>query len=273
MLLMMTAIANCNDAQFAIAKNFESYNKTDFNIETLIEIFETPDELAEFFSSEFRKICEEEILVKGSINVALSGGSTPRKSFQTLAEKFKEKIQWKKVNLYWVDERCVAPDDKQSNYGMTDEILLSKIPIPHPNIHRMRGEHHPIEEAKRYSELLKVNLRQRNNFPVFDLILLGVGTDGHTASIFPDQMNLMESADIAAVAVQPQTGQKRITLTGKVLNNGERVFFLITGDDKHKIVTDILEKKNGYQKYPAAHIQPVDGILKWNMSIGDKIRN
>ncbi|MEO8664349.1 MAG: 6-phosphogluconolactonase, partial [Ignavibacteria bacterium] len=219
--------------------------------------------LAEGFADEFRKICEEVILVSGKINVALSGGSTPKILFTVLAVEYKNKINWDKVNFYWVDERCVPPDDDQSNFGMTNGSLLKTITIPEKNIHRIIGENDPGKEAERYSDLLKKNIQVKNNFPEFDLILLGIGEDGHTASIFPDQMQLLHSGKYCAVAIQPKTGQQRITLTGKVINNAERIYFTATGKGKSEVVGKILNKKNNYLEYPASHIQPGRGVLKW----------
>ncbi len=174
--------------------------------------------------------------------------------FKVLSENYKNNIDWAKVNFFWADERCVPPDDEQSNFGMTEKILLRNIPIPEENVHRIFGNSDPAGEALRYSEDLKKHLRLKNEIPEIDLILLGMGDDGHTASIFPDQMDLLNSNELCAVAVHPETGQKRITLTGKVINNADRIYFLITGKDKAGTVSDILETKNDYLKYPAAHI-------------------
>lgn len=186
--------------------------------------------------------------------------------FTILSLDYKKKIEWSKVNFYWADERCVPPEDDESNYGMTKKLLLSKVEIPESNIHRIMGEINPRDEAVRYSEILRENLKQKNNFPVFDLILLGMGDDGHTASIFPDQMSLLTSEKICDVAIQPTSKQKRITLTGKTINNALRINFLATGKEKEKKVNDILEKKNDYLKYPASHINPIEGTVKWYVS-------
>lgn len=171
-----------------------------------------------------------------------------------LARDYRNKIDWAKVNVYWADERCVPPDDEESNFGMTEKILLNKVNIPESNVHRIFGGNDPEEEAIRYSEIIKSNLEFKNGSPEFDLILLGVGDDGHTASIFPDQMELLSSENICAVATHPVSGQKRITLTGKVINTAARIYFLVTGKSKAEVVSKILEKSEDYLKYPAAHI-------------------
>jgi len=157
----------------------------------------------------------------------------------------------------------VPPDDEESNFGMTQEFLFSKVNIPPSNVHRIFGENEPQKEAIRYSEIIKSRLNLKNDFPEFDLILLGVGDDGHTASIFPDQMKLLNSEKICEVAIHPSSGQKRITLTGKVINNSERIYFLVTGKSKAEVVAEILEKKNGYLKYPAANINSYNGNILW----------
>ena len=231
----------------------------------MIRIFKTPLILAESFAAEFKNICEESISKTGRINIAISGGNTPKLLFEILAEKFKDKIEWDKVNIYWADERCVPPDNDGSNFGMTGKFLFSKILIPEGNIHRIYGENVPAVEAVRYADEIKNNLKQRNEIPKFDLILLGMGDDGHTASIFPDQMDLLNSDNVCAVVFHPESGQKRITLTGKVINNADKIYFLVTGKSKAEVMKEILEKKNGYLKYPAAHIQTNNNYTFWNL--------
>jgi 6-phosphogluconolactonase len=211
----------------------------------------------------FKKICDDVILKNGKINIALSGGNTPKLMFEVLARDYKNKIDWLEVNLFWVDERCVPPNDKESNFGMTEKILLRNISIPEENVHRIFGNYEPEKEVYRYSQDLKKYLKLRNGFPEFDLILLGVGDDGHTASIFPNQMALLNSNDVCAVAIHPSTGQKRITLTGEAINNADRIYFLVMGKNKEEVIKKILEKKDDYLKYPAANIKPDEGEVEW----------
>ena len=214
-------------------------------------------------AAELKKICEVIILKKGKINIAFSGGNTPKLLFMILGSKYQDKIDWTRVNLFWVDERCVPPESEESNFGMTYKYLLSNIIIPGSNIHRIEGENIPYNESERYSGVLRNNLTLYNNLPQLDILFLGMGDDGHTASIFPDQMYLLNSDNYCEVAMNPYTGQKRITLTGKVISNSERIYFLVTGKNKAEIVKDILEKENEYKKYPASHIEEVNGNLKW----------
>jgi 6-phosphogluconolactonase len=195
--------------------------------------------------------------------LALSGGTTPKVIFQTLVRDFKKKIDWNKVHFFWGDERCVPPDHPESNYGMAKEYLLDHIDIPVENIYRIKGEDNPDNEAERYSNEIKKYLPEVNGLPQFDAAMLGLGEDGHTASIFPDQLKLLSSDKICETAIHPSTKQKRITLTGKVINNSGEIYFLVTGKKKSIIVKKILNKKNNYLKFPASHINPFNGELFW----------
>jgi len=226
------------------------------------KIFETPFELAEQFAEDFEKSCEESISKNGSVNIALSGGNTPKLFFEVLSKKYLNKFDWNIMSFYWVDERCVPAESAESNFGEAERILFSNISTK-KNIHLINGANNPENEAVRYSDWIKKNLPAKNNFPVFDLLLLGMGEDGHTASIFPDQMNLMNSKKVCEVAIHPVSGQKRITLTGRVINNATRIFFLVTGKGKAEVVKGIFNKENDYKKYPAAHISPNNGQLEW----------
>ena len=233
---------------------------TEFTVNSEIIIKENIFELYENLS--FR-ISE---LVNNSGNdfyLALSGGETPRLFFRYLAENYKSKIEWNKIKFFWVDERCVPPHDPESNYRMTKENLLSLIPVKEKNIFRIEGENDPSEEAFRYSRLLADNVPSSNKYPRFDLILLGLGDDGHTASIFPDNIGLINDKRFCAVSGHPVTHQKRITLTGSVINNAKNIFFHVTGTKKKDIVKSILLNEAGTENFPASHINPPDGYLYW----------
>ncbi len=158
-------------------------------------------------------------------HIALSGGSTPKEVFKELAEHFKNEIDWSKVQFYWGDERCVPPDDNESNYKMTNEYLFSKIELPSGNVYRIKRENQPVVEAKRYADLLEKNLPKVGMEPQFDLVILGLGDDGHTASIFPNQINLWNAKAYCEIAEHPESGQKRVTLTGNIINNAKEVVF------------------------------------------------
>lgn len=194
-------------------------------------------------------------------SIALSGGSTPELLYSMLFGEMADSVPWDFVHLYWGDERCVPAGSADSNYGLVHKYLRDDTGLPAANIHRMKGEEEPAAEAIRYSGELSSTLLLRNGVPVIDLILLGMGDDGHTASIFPDQIGFFNSDNFCEVATHPVTGQKRITLTGKVINNAEAVVFLITGKKKAEIIRQILRGDPESITYPASHVKPVYGSL------------
>ena len=202
------------------------------NLEPKIKIYRTEFEVAEALAIELYG-CINKITAEGRpVSIALSGGNTPNILFSVIADNFSNTIDWGNVDIFWVDERCVPPYDKNSNYGNAKHYLFDRIDIPDSNIHRIRGEIEPNKEAEWYSGAIRNYVKTKNGLPVFDFIILGLGEDGHTASIFPNQMELMRSDKITAVSVHPKTGEKRITITGNVINNAETVSFLITGSNK-----------------------------------------
>jgi len=221
----------------------------------MIKIFSNKSELALFFCNELEKLVSR----KKEIFLCLSGGSTPEIIYQTLSKNYKTKIDWNKVNLFWGDERCVPPESDQSNYGMTKKYLLNFIDIPTKNIHYINGENDPEREAFRYSDEIKKIVSNKIKYPKFDVVMLGLGEDGHTASIFPDQMEVIDSDKLCEVTLHPSTKQKRITLTGKIFNNAERVIFLVTGKSKATIVKKVLQERK--KIFPAEFIQPENGEL------------
>jgi 6-phosphogluconolactonase len=182
-------------------------------LKPLFKIFHTPSELAEAFAAELTGSINDTIKKGSPFMLAVSGGNTPKLLYSILAEKYSLAVNWKNVHFFWVDERCVPPVNTQSNYGMTKQILFDKINIPERNIHRIRGEDDAAEEAARYTLEILSHTRSKKRLPVFDHIILGMGEDGHTASIFPGNLALVESEKICETAVNPISGQKRITMT------------------------------------------------------------
>jgi len=223
----------------------------------MLKVFKNKTDLAFTFCEELLKLSK----TKSEFVLSLSGGSTPRIIFETIADDYREKIKWDKLHLFWSDERCVPPADDESNFGMTKKYLLDYIKIPEENIHRIMGESDPQFEAKRYSDEIEKTVNLVNGIPKFDLIMLGIGEDGHTASIFPDQMHLLNSQKICDVAIHPSTGQKRVTMSGRVINNSNAAIFLVTGKSKAVILKEILEEKK--KIYPAEFINPVSGNLNY----------
>lgn len=231
-------------------------------METIIKIAQDQNELAWDMARELAGVIGNAGRHKRSISVALSGGSTPKLLYTVLGDHFADLIPWEYVHFFWGDERCVLPSDPDSNFGMTKSILLDKIKIPPGNIHRIIGEEDPLREAERYSDEILRNTRIRNKLPVFDLIILGLGDDGHTASIFPAGRKLLRSKKICEPASHPVSGQKRVTITGPVINNADNIIFLVAGSAKAAVVSEIIERP-GISEYPAAEVEPVFGVVKW----------
>jgi 6-phosphogluconolactonase len=235
-------------------------------METIIRISQNEAELAIDLAKELAALINKAGKKGKVLTVALSGGNTPRLLFSILGEQYTSKVSWKSVHFFWGDERCVPPEDINSNYGMTKKLLLDKIDIPARNIHRLRGEDDPEKEALRYSREINKFTVMRWNFPVFDIIILGLGEDGHTASIFPGNERVMKTDKVCAVTVDPGSGQKRITLTRPVINNAINIIFLVSGSNKARIISEILDNPDTVD-YPAASIKPVFGQLKWYLDL------
>lgn len=231
--------------------------------EPKILIFESSNKLVQGLSNTFIKMIHKTDQQKKALHVALSGGSTPRLFFEQLA-KIKNKVSWHNVHFYWGDERCVPPDHSESNFGLAKKSLFDMIDIPSQNLRRIHGEDDPNTEAKRYGNLIRQYIQKKDNiFPIFDWIILGLGEDGHTASIFPGNIPIIQSKEICAVASHPQSGQKRITLTLPVINMAERITFLVSGANKAKIVAEILKNKDSKTTYPAAMVQSTIKTVEW----------
>ena len=224
-----------------------------------LRIFEDPTQTA----TAFGQYLMSKLDGSSDFHCALSGGSTPKLLFEYLADDYQAKKVWSKLHVYWGDERCVPPEDDDSNYKMTNDLLLSKVNVPAQNVHRVRGEEDPNVEADRYSKELEDNIPTVNGLPLFDLIILGMGDDGHTASIFPHEIELLKSERLCAVANHPVSGQQRITLTGQVINTAKEVVFLVTGEGKKERIVEIFNKEGKWKEYPAFYIEPISGNLLW----------
>jgi 6-phosphogluconolactonase len=231
------------------------------NMNQNIHIFESPDATARAVAELILKKAKEKSKHSLPFNLAVSGGSTPKLLFTILANEFDDSMPWHIVRLFWVDERCVPPTHPESNFGMTYNSLLKFVPIHDANIFRMLGEADPAKEAKRYEELLKQQLPSANGVPQMDMILLGMGDDGHTASIFPDNLALLNVSDAVAVATHPTSGQNRITLTGNVILAASDVLFLVTGASKTDVLRQIVNREAGYEKYPSSYIYSPTGAV------------
>jgi 6-phosphogluconolactonase len=219
-------------------------------------------ELSRQSAERFSQLVNRSVQGSGRFTVALSGGSTPKHLYSLLASPdYKERILWNNVHLFWGDERCVPPDHPESNFGMVRESLLSKIKIPAENIHRMAGEREPQAAAAEYEKHLQEFFGLESGaLPRFDLILLGIGDDGHTASLFPGSDALNETERLVIAPFVEKLNSYRLTLTLPVLNSGAEVWFLVTGSSKAAAVKQAL---SGSSELPAAEVQPVNGRPVW----------
>jgi 6-phosphogluconolactonase len=208
----------------------------------------------------------EAVATRGRVRVAISGGSTPKATFGLLADQnqpWRSRMPWDKLELYWVDERCVPPDHPDSNYRMTREALLDHVPIGPSQVHRMEGELEPEVAAARYESDLRNSFRLEGaETPRFDLIELGMGPDGHTGSLFPRSAALHETSRLVTANHVPQQKESwRLTLTRPVINHGASVFFLIGGAEKAEILKEVLTGPYDPERLPSQLIRPSSGIL------------
>jgi 6-phosphogluconolactonase len=234
---------------------FVNYNKN-------VNIFKDSKTMAENLAEKTIGILSDPNREK--FTIALAGGSTPEIFYKTLAQaQYSSRVSWNKVHLFWGDERCVPPDHQDSNYGMVERLLMERVKISDNNIHRIRGEQQPEEEVRRYSELLYRVLNKKEGQPYFDIIFLGLGSDGHTASLFPDSKNLNIEDPLCSVAEHPSTGQKRITLNLPIITNAKKIFFMVTGKRKSEIIEKILLDNKISRKYPASLVNQKAEEVEW----------
>jgi 6-phosphogluconolactonase len=208
---------------------------------------------------------ERAAAARGCARIAISGGSTPRATFALLAdpaEPWRARMPWSQLDLWWVDERCVPPNDPDSNYRMTREAMLDHVPLQPEQIHRMKGELEPEAAAARYESELRNSLRLEGaELPQFDVVQLGMGPDGHTASLFPHTQALFELGRLAVANHVENKDAWRVTLTGPVINHGSQVFFLIGGADKAQILKEVFTGARDPERLPSQLIMPAGGIL------------
>ncbi|HTL29844.1 MAG TPA: 6-phosphogluconolactonase [Tepidisphaeraceae bacterium] len=225
-----------------------------------IKVLPTADALAREAATRFVAIGEAAIETRGKFTVALSGGSTPRALHNALAsDEFRGQLDWSKVEIFFGDERCVPPEDADSNYRMARETLLSKVPIPGDNIYRMRGEIDPEEAAKEYGQMLKEKFADGG----LDLVLLGMGDDGHTASLFPHTTALHETKHRCVANHVEKLNAWRITLTAPFINRSKNVIILVSGVSKSARLSEVLESPRDPDRLPIQLIQPAGGQLTW----------
>ena len=228
-----------------------------------IEVLATAPDVFHAAAEEFVRLARTAIGAQGRFTVALSGGSTPKALYSLLASNYTN-FAWDRVFLFFGDERHVPPTDPDSNYRMVNESLLSKIAIPATNVYRMKAENSDADAAAAdYEKQLKGFFElEAGNFPRFDLILLGLGPDGHTASLFPDSEGLKEQSRLVIANWVEKFKTFRISFTFPVLNNAREVMFMAAGADKADIVHQVLEGKNATE-FPSQQVQPSDRKLIW----------
>ncbi len=228
-------------------------------------VLPTPAATAQAAAQLFLDAAVKAAAARGVARIAISGGTTPKSMFQLLAdpaEPFLKQVPWDRIELYWVDERCVPPDNAESNYRMTKEALLSKVPLAAERVHRMEGELEPEVAAARYESVIRNSFRLEGaETPTFDLVLLGMGDDGHTASLFPHTEALNEMSHIVVPNHVPQKDTWRITLTWPVINQGREVAFLIEGAGKAQVLHDVFLGPYQPETYPSQIIRPASGRL------------
>jgi len=200
------------------------------------------------------------------LTIALSGGNTPQLMFSMIAEYFPKAFPWNRLHFFWVDERWVPHESGESNFGNAQRLLFDKVAFENHRLHPVLTQNTtPEAEAQRYAQEIKQHVRETNGFPEFDIVFLGMGDDGHVASIFPGQENLFDVDSLCAVSRHPQSQQTRITLTGKVINNARNIVFLITGKQKSPILQTVFEGNE--VKYPVQRVKPATGRLFWYLDV------
>jgi len=218
-------------------------------------------------ADEFVRCVAAAVATRGHFSVALSGGSTPKRLYELLAERpFRDEIDWTRLEIFWGDERPVPPNHADSNYGMTRRALLSRVPLPEGRIHRLRGEAPDLDAAAReYEEEIARVLDESpgGEPPRLDLVLLGLGPDAHTASLFPNTAALRESGRWVVANDVEKLDTRRLTMTALLLNRARRVLFLVAGRDKMEALAGVLEGEFDPERRPAQLIRPQAGELIW----------
>ena len=232
-------------------------------VKVTYQVWPTVAEMALASARMFAQVVEQAVTKRGVARVAISGGTTPQTTFKLLASApFAETIPWDRLQLFWVDERCVGPEHPESNYGVCRELLLSKVPIPAANVFRMEGELEPEVAASRYESTLRNAMKLEGaETPAFDLVTLGMGPDGHTASLFPHTEGLNELGRLVIANHVPQKEVWRISLTWPVINHAAEVVFEVEGPSKTDVLAEVLTGPRDPERLPSQLIRPANGRL------------
>ena len=227
-----------------------------------VHVSETADESARQAAELVAALSERAVRDRGRFAVSLSGGSTPRRLHSVLAsEEYRQRISWPHWHVFWGDERAVPQEHDDSNYRMARETLLDHVALSRAHVHRIPTELDPVQAASEYEHIIRQALDE--DTPVFDLILLGMGDDGHTASLFPGSEALQEDRRLVAADWAPHPVARRITFTLPLINRAAAVAFLVEGAHKSKMVRRVLQSGPGEEPLPASLVQPTNGVLHW----------
>jgi 6-phosphogluconolactonase len=229
----------------------------------MIRVFKDINELSQYAANLFVETANRSIAERGRFLAALSGGNTPMRLYELLGNSFQDRVDWTQTHFFWGDERCVPVDDAGNSYGRTKKVLFDKINIPDENIHRILSELEPDSASREYARTLTVFAEPPLAWPRFDLTLLGMGDDGHTASLFPNSPMDVDSPTLVVTANYQGRPANRVTLTQKVLNSSRNVLFMVAGKSKAVTLSRVLSDKYIPVELPAQRIAPQNGTLTW----------
>lgn len=233
-------------------------------MKTVLQVFQDLESLSKGAAKIFTEAANDAIQNRDRFLVALSGGQTPFGLYSLLAQRnYQEKLEWQKSFVFWGDERCVPPEDMESNYRQAEETLLRHLSIQDDHILRIEGERGSIEAAKSYTQILQDFASPPLRWPRFDLVLLGMGEDGHTASLFPNSEVEEAKPVLPITAKYKMRPAERVTLTEPVFNSARHVLFLVTGIRKAKTLSQVFSGKDQPNELPAQRIQPTEGNVTW----------
>jgi 6-phosphogluconolactonase len=229
----------------------------------MVKTFKGISELSQYAARSLIEIANKSIKERGRFLTALSGGSTPMRLYEYLGDQCQNEVDWSRIHFFWGDERCVPVDDPGNSYGQTKKVLFDKINIPEENIHRILSELEPELASKEYARILKGFSEPPLAWPRFDLVLLGMGDDGHTASLFPHSPMEVDTPTLAVTANYQDRPANRVTLTPKVINSSRNIFFLVAGKAKAATLSRVLSENHTPGELPAQRIAPDNGTLTW----------
>jgi 6-phosphogluconolactonase len=235
-------------------------------LRTQLHIVANAEELSRAAAEAIVRLAKGAVRARGSFAVALAGGSTPRSIYALLAsEVWHAQLPWEKMHLFWGDERHVPPNQADSNYRMVHEAMLAHVPVPVENVHRIKAEDpNASQAAEEYEQTLRDFFHlAAGRFPRFDLVLLGMGSDGHTASLFPGTDALRERERLVVANWVEKFNSYRITLTAPTLNNSACVIFLVSGEEKAETLQAVWQGSEQPERFPVQLIRPTDGRLLW----------